>query len=230
MFERPHHRAIARVLAALDADLLRQSGAFFGGGTAIVLQLGEYRESQDIDFLCSSTDGYRLLREATFGGRLDRLMVPNGDVRVLRDVRADQYGIRTQLGIDDITIRFEIVREGRVALGGSFDAGLGVPVLSRDDMYCEKLLANADRHADRAVLSRDIVDLSMMILRWGPIPEASWQKATAAYGHTARLAFDRAVGMIRDPEWLDRCLAGMAMSQTDGAEILALHGGPVASD
>jgi hypothetical protein len=28
-----------------------------------VLELGEYRESRDVDFLCSDRDGYRLIRE-----------------------------------------------------------------------------------------------------------------------------------------------------------------------
>ena len=62
MFKRPHHQRIAQVLAALDADLLQQTQCYFAGGTAIVLLLDEYRESLDIDFLCASQDGYRLLR------------------------------------------------------------------------------------------------------------------------------------------------------------------------
>ena len=49
MFERPHHRRVAEALSALDADLLDEARCFFGGGTAIVLALGEYRESVDID-------------------------------------------------------------------------------------------------------------------------------------------------------------------------------------
>ena len=53
MFERPHHQRIAHVLAALDADALRQHACLFGGGTCIALRYGEYRESVDIDFLVS---------------------------------------------------------------------------------------------------------------------------------------------------------------------------------
>jgi hypothetical protein len=51
MFKRPHHQRIARVLAALDADLLHRHACWFGGGTCIALKQGEYRESVDIDFL-----------------------------------------------------------------------------------------------------------------------------------------------------------------------------------
>lgn len=49
MFERPHHRRIASVLESLDADFLATSRCYFGGGTAITLRHGEFRESVDID-------------------------------------------------------------------------------------------------------------------------------------------------------------------------------------
>lgn len=50
MFERPHHRRIAQVLHALNAPLLRDNHCLFGGGTAIAMRYGEYRESVDMDF------------------------------------------------------------------------------------------------------------------------------------------------------------------------------------
>lgn len=61
MFSRPHHQAILKALGELDTDLLVRAECWFGGGTAIVLMLDEYRESVDIDFLCSSQAGYRLM-------------------------------------------------------------------------------------------------------------------------------------------------------------------------
>lgn len=66
MFERPHHQRIHEVLLALDAPLLREHRCYFGGGTAIALTLGEYRESVDMDFLVSDLDGYRALRARVF--------------------------------------------------------------------------------------------------------------------------------------------------------------------
>ena len=57
-FRRPHHNAVLTVLNSLDGELLKRAECFFGGGTAIVLSLDEYRESADIDFLCSSQEGY----------------------------------------------------------------------------------------------------------------------------------------------------------------------------
>jgi len=48
LFERTHHRRVAAVLEALDAELLLSHSCLFGGGTAITLRFGEYRESLDI--------------------------------------------------------------------------------------------------------------------------------------------------------------------------------------
>ena len=75
MFERPHHRRIARVLSALDGDLLRETNCLFGGGTAMALRFGEHLESVDMDFLVSDLSSYRRLRqlltgEAGFAGLL----------------------------------------------------------------------------------------------------------------------------------------------------------------
>src|SRR5215203_2354067 len=67
LFERPHHRRIAALLRALDADLFAASDCWFGGGTAMALRYGEYRQSVDIDFLVSETKGYRALRERLTG-------------------------------------------------------------------------------------------------------------------------------------------------------------------
>lgn len=210
-FRRPHHNAILSILNRLDGALLAEAHCYFGGGTAIVLQLDEYRESRDIDFLCASQDGYRLLRQKIWGVGFDGLVRPGETIPALRDIRADQYGIRTVLEADGTPIRFEIVREARIALDGALDPDFGVPLLSRVDMYAEKLLANADRWADEAVFSRDIIDLAMMISRWGPIPEAAWEKARDAYGETVDAAFENARKQIQKKEWQTHCKSNLSI-------------------
>lgn len=59
MFEHLHHRRIAQVLESLDGPLLKENQCLFGGGTAIALRYGEFRESVDIDFLVSDLPSYR---------------------------------------------------------------------------------------------------------------------------------------------------------------------------
>lgn len=53
MFERRHHRQIAKLLRVLDGGKLLRFHCLFGGGTAMALRFGEYRESVDVDFLVS---------------------------------------------------------------------------------------------------------------------------------------------------------------------------------
>lgn len=228
MFRRQHHNDILHVLRRLDGNLFLDAQCYFGGGTAIVLNLNEYRESADIDFLCASQEGYRKLRQALWGSSdLAGILLPEAELKTLRDVRTDQYGIRTLIGVGDVSIKFEIVREARIQLTGKIDDRFGVPVLTRDCMYAEKLLANADRWADRAVLNRDILDLTMMISRWGQIPDSAWTIAEGAYGDTVRKAYGEAVARIRNTKWLKKCMADMAMEPDLEGAILALHGGPL---
>ena len=151
-FIRPHHKCIGRVLKILNADLLKEHHCLFGGGTAIALKYGEYRESVDIDFLVSDLSAYRALRNLVRGGNgIAAIMT---DVREgvfqLSDVRADQYGIRTKISVAGQSIKFEIVLEGRISLDrpGKTDEILGVATLTQLDMAVSKLLANSDRWAD----------------------------------------------------------------------------------
>ncbi|MDP4992747.1 MAG: nucleotidyl transferase AbiEii/AbiGii toxin family protein, partial [Marivita lacus] len=96
LFGRQHHNDILHALRCLDGEMLLDAECYFGGGTAIVLELDEYRESVDIDFLCASQHGYRTLRQALWGrSDLAGLLRPEANLETLRDVRADQYGIRT---------------------------------------------------------------------------------------------------------------------------------------
>jgi len=218
MFERAHHQRIATLLAGLDAEKLERWGCYFGGGTAVTLALGEYRESVDVDFLCASTEGYRALRLAVFDGTING--ISRGPLRLLRDVKADQYGVRTFVEIDGSPIRLELIREARIELSGSFDPSLGVAVLAREDLIAEKLLANVDRFADAATFNRDAIDLAMMLHAWGPAPETSWRKARSAYGDTVDRAFGLALERLRDPAHLARCLSELSIDAALAPRIL----------
>ncbi|MDR3054446.1 MAG: nucleotidyl transferase AbiEii/AbiGii toxin family protein [Zoogloeaceae bacterium] len=232
MFRRLHHQRIAKILHAFDADLLQAAECYFGGGTAITLALDEYRESVDIDFLCASNDGYRILRNAVSNNLGGLLKTP---LKHLREVRTDQYKIYTVLEIEEIPVKVELIREGRVSIQGALDPALNVPVLSRLDLYAQKLLANADRGLDRSAMSRDIIDLSMMIQSWGDIPKEAWNKACRAYGKQLTQAFQQSVDLISNPAYLADCLRKMHMDTRLIATIpatlkTAADRMPVASD
>lgn len=215
MFERPHHRRIARVLATLNGDLLREANCLFGGGTAMALRFGEYRESVDMDFLVSDLDSYRRLRQLLTGGSgLSGLLRSDGEkFRLAREIRADQYGIRTTLLVDEAPIKFEIVLEGRIGIDtpGGKDAVCGISTLTPLDMVTGKLLANADRWRDDGVFSRDVIDLAMMSPSL-PLLRKAVLKAEGAYGEAITRDLERAIECLQiRPDWLARCMQVMAM-------------------
>jgi hypothetical protein len=216
MFERPHHRRIAHVLASLDGDLLRQHGCLFGGGTCIALRFGEYRESVDMDFLVSDPAGWRDLRQRLTGsdglGSITRPGAP--PLLAAREIRADQYGIRTQVQMDGTLIKFEVVREARIELDapGPQDVICGVSTLSARDLAASKLRANSDRQADDGVFSRDVIDLAMMDLPLAALRSAL-AKAEQAYGTVVARDLGKAIDRLRNRHgWLERCMLAMAMT------------------
>ncbi|WP_250623070.1 nucleotidyl transferase AbiEii/AbiGii toxin family protein [Pinirhizobacter soli] len=218
MFSRLHHQQIHKVLSSLNSALLSEAKCYFGGGTAIALLLGEYRESVDIDFLCSDRDGYRLLRNALAPPKLGKVVTTS--VTYLREVRMQRDKVSTLLDVEGAKIRLEFVLEGRIEISGEDNAALGVPVLSRSDMYAEKLLANADRGLDRSAAARDMIDLAMMIDAWGPIPQVSVDKVDAVYGESIYRSFDQVLGTLQIGDYLSECLKAMKMGEQTGPHIL----------
>ncbi|SFN31824.1 nucleotidyl transferase AbiEii/AbiGii toxin family protein [Dokdonella immobilis] len=216
MFDRPHHQRIASVLSSLDGELLRTFQCWFGGGTAIALMFGEYRESVDIDFLVSDAAGYRELRQRLRGAR-DLSALTRADVRPIdceRDMRADQYGIRTVLDVQGTPIKFEIVREARIAFEASrrTQRVCGISTLSRQDLAACKLLANADRWRDDSVFARDVIDLAMLDLPPRALRPAL-VKAIASYGVSVVADLQLALASLRErPERLHRCLQALSIT------------------
>lgn len=203
------------MLQALDADALRDAHCLFGGGTCIALRHGEYRESVDVDFIVSDAQGYRSLRQLLTGSHGLAAITRPGAIALepAREIRADQYGIRTQVLMDGHPIKFEVVLEARIALDapGPQDAVCGVSTLTPRDMATTKLLANADRQADDGVFNRDVIDLAMLGLKLPALREAV-AKAEAAYGASVLRDLAKAIGRLRDRAgWLERCMLVMAI-------------------
>ena len=212
-FARPGHRQVHAILARLDCDFLVKTRCFFGGGTRIVLELGEYRESRDMYFLCSDRYGYRLLRESVSGTSLGPVMAP--DLLLAREVRADQYGIRTFIEHNGIKLKFEIVKEARIEIDGETIDGIPVACLTRRHCFAEKFLANADRGLDASTLSRDIVDLAFMIEAWSKKDaDAGMAMAKSAYGDSVLRSLDTVTRKMReDKTYRSRCVEGLAISE-----------------
>lgn len=181
---------------------------FFGGGTAIALRYGEFRESIDIDFLISDIGLYGKVRNDIRDHHdLSPLLLPGKTLELIRELRTDQYGIRTVIGIGEAKIKLEIISEGRI----SFDLPEpkefidGIPSLTRLDSIASKLLVNSDRYADDSVYSRDLIDLAMMKPTKKEL-HLAMEKAKKAYGDSIQRDLVRSIDYLFQREKrLDKC-------------------------
>lgn len=227
-FERPQHNNILRLLNRMNGPLLTNCQSFFGGGTAIVLQNGEYRLSLDVDFLCADIDGYRELRSIAVGeDGVKTIFGPEVEVR--REFRADQYGIRGFIALDGQATKVEFVREARTYLEGTYDEFLGVPVLSVASQFAEKLMANADRCLDRAVAYRDAIDLGYLVKAAGEIPEEAATRAEQAYGGEISKKMRQVLEVLVQPEERARAANALQMNLEDVQSAAAILAAAAAS-
>jgi hypothetical protein len=228
LFNRPRHRLIATLLAALDADLLAQHRCYFGGGTAIFLKRGEYRESFDVDFLVSDSDGYRELRQLVTSSSGINALTKGPRLRQLRDVRADQYGLRTFIDAEGEAVKFEIIFEGHIGLETPSveDQVCGIWMLAGVDAAACKLLANADRWADPSVSSRDVIDLAMLQAP-ADVFDAATAKASGAYGNAVVRCLNSAVNQLcDDPQRLTQAIATLHVDVPEDVlreRLIGLH-------
>jgi hypothetical protein len=184
---------------------------YFGGGTRIVLELDEYRESLDIDFLCSDKKGYRALRSTITHNSLGTIC--SGNLQLLREVRADMYGIRTFFEVDGKPVKFEIISEGRVPLAGVSIQELPVESLNHVSCFAEKFLANTDRARDTSTNSRDLIDLAFMTASWSidHLTEG-WSRAEEAYGDTVHTELLFALNELGKSKVRKSCIQNLALT------------------
>jgi len=212
--QRARHQTVLAALRTLDAAFLARCECYFGGGTRIVLALGEYRESADIDFLCASREGYRMLRSTVTDTSLGR--IAKSRLALAREVIADRYGIRTFLDVGGEKLKLEIILEGRIGLAGGAADELPVAALDAASCCAEKFLANADRWNDESALGRDAIDLAFMAARWERTAlRSGFGIATGAYGKIVAIAARRAATrLVEQSAWRRRCVAALNLSDT----------------
>lgn len=136
-----------------------------------------------------------------------------GVLEQAREVRADQYGIRTLLQVDEAAVKFEIVFEARIELEppGPDDRICGIASLTLLDLAASKLLANSDRWADDSVFSRDLIDLAMMQPGRELLDRAK-AKACAAYGDSIETDLAKSIeNLLERKGQLERCMEALQM-------------------
>ncbi|QLE56431.1 nucleotidyl transferase AbiEii/AbiGii toxin family protein [Nostoc sp. TCL26-01] len=224
MLTRDFHQKIVHVLHQLNANFLLECGAYFGGGTLVSLNHGEYRLSKDIDFLCSTGTGYRLLRQKIAQTQYNSLFKTQNNIKLPTEIKADQYGVRFAIMVDETLIKFEIIMEGRIELGKpDYPSWSPVPCLNEIDSFAEKLLANSDRWNDSSVASRDLIDLAVQRLK-SPIPREAIEKAETAYPVIEPLK--KAISFFQNhPNYREKCFTALKIVDhnkiIDGIDLLA---------
>jgi Nucleotidyl transferase AbiEii toxin, Type IV TA system len=225
-FQIGHHQRIYRVLENLNHEFLSECHAYFGGETLLALDLGEYRTSNDIDFICAVGADYRQLRN-TIGNHSPQLLLQLNSGLEIDRFTTDQYGIRMSIVVDGIPIKTEIIAEARFTLDEPRQPSWSpVECLSITDCFASKLLANADRYPDPGVHARDLIDLAFL-RNQQPIPALAIEKAEAAYNVMAplRSALTR---FQADSDLRSRCYANLVIDQSfqaqliDGVDLLAI--------
>lgn len=125
MYETGDSQRVTELLGAFDATLLEKAGCYLGGGAALVLALGEYRQLNNVNFICASAEGYRLLRNTVQDTHLGALLTRS--LPIVREVRTSAYVVSTFLDVQGAPTKVDFAWEIRVAISGTFDAAFGVP-------------------------------------------------------------------------------------------------------
>lgn len=225
-FKLDHHNKIITILECLDCEVLEKGSAYFGGGTLLALDFGEYRWSKDVDFIASvPTEGYKYLRTVIFDGGYKALFRDLSKIQIGRGT-TDQYGIRMIVSVEDISIKTEIIAETRFQLDPPrYPEWSPVPCLSLNDCFTSKLLSNSDRYMDDSVESRDLIDLAILRLQ-SSIPQSSIDKAEKAYEVIRPLK--NAIKRFQEKtDYREKCFLSLKLDTTqipkiiDGIDLLA---------
>jgi Nucleotidyl transferase AbiEii toxin, Type IV TA system len=229
-FKIDRHVTICRILAGLNRDVLSECRAYFGGGTLISLDLGEYRTSNDIDFICPFGADYSKLRRLINERTPQVLLRDDSNLEISR-ITIDQYGIRMGIVANGVTIKTEIIAEAGFELDRPrLPSWSPVECLSISDCFTSKLLANADRYNDSSVRSRDLIDLAHLRLA-GSIPTSAIAKSEAAYYRAIPALTDALIQFQGDRDWRFDCYEQLNISPIDrsrtidGIDLLALDFG-----
>ena len=221
MYQRSWHQKIASILDKLAAAELLEHQCYFGGGTSLVFQStlenwnlgGEYRRSDDIDFLCTAQPFHKIRQLVSRYGIACLLT----DLRLAREPRIDQYAIRVPIIAPDTQeiVRFEIVCDAASANHAPGAVVNGLTCLSLADSVAHKLMANNDRWADRAVALRHYIDLIAIAHQKQGLPQGGLAIAYAAYGEQGiRETIIKAHGLLSHEGYIERCAATLDLGES----------------
>lgn len=203
------HANAMRLLEMADPEFMEGANCLFSGGTRLALELGEHRNSIDVDLMCFDASGWGAIRSGVTNNSLGPIFKTSP--KLLRDVRAGRDAIRTFVQVNGMPVKLEIIREGNIPIEGAWLPGVPVPVTSRASTIAQKLLATADRGADRASESKDLIDLAFIAASW-PKPELDkgLEMAGRAYSPASvHTGMRNALRLVDDGAYWAKCLSSL---------------------
>ena len=184
-------------LAIFNKDFLRKNHVLVGGDTRIVMELGQYRESGNIDFLCLDTQSFRAVRAQVSTTSLGE--ITTNPFELAREVICDQYGIRTVISINGISLTVAIKNLTGFRLKKAIKAPFPAECIDRSSCYITKILSLTD--GGMAPAKTDFIDLLMMFHQWGAPPQEVWAEVDRHYGTTSKQKLlCELKGFITNPE------------------------------
>ncbi|MBB1272504.1 nucleotidyl transferase AbiEii/AbiGii toxin family protein [Psychromonas sp. SR45-3] len=217
-----HHQIIESALENFNADFFCANKVIFGGGTRIALELSEFRESIDIDFLCPNKDAYRAVREQVTNRTLGDLV--KKDFTYAREIRADRDAVRTIIKYENTAIKLEFVSFDNYELNSLIDLDkFPVPFLDQQSCFYTKLLANADRKL--TLPHKDIFDILAMYKEWGSIPNKAIELAEGHYGKRVIIpsVIEALQDIIENPREYERVAISLKMKKEWIEDIINIY-------
>ena len=162
-FRRPRHAAIMGVLRRMDAAFLLENRCFLSGGTAAAMELGEYRRAEGMRFLTEG--GFSAIRCGVAHNSFGPVFREQPDLA--REVRPDQFGVRSFVNTDDGPIKLEILWTHAPPGVGAPRTGWPVPLVGRRALVTGLVLALFDLGSPKRAYFRNLVDLAFTSASWG---------------------------------------------------------------
>ncbi|MEM9510908.1 MAG: nucleotidyl transferase AbiEii/AbiGii toxin family protein, partial [Cyanobacteria bacterium P01_E01_bin.35] len=209
------YESIELILKAINLDLLNQHRVYLGGGALVALKYQHLRYSSDLDFLVSPPD-YQQLKLAINRDR--NTLIKDRPTLIIDQPRIDRYGIRYPITVklqeEPIKFKLEIVAEYALSFSEP-DRYKSIPCLNQNDLIASKLLTNADRWADRNKFSRDLIDLTMLILDLGKLPEKAVASATAIYPDAMECLYLAVKQFQSLPDYRQHCYQNLQITKKE---------------
>ena len=180
-----------------NKNFLRMNHVLVGGDTRIVMELGQYRESGNIDFLCLDTQSFRKVRAQVSATSLGE--VTTKPFELSREVVCDQHGIRTVISINETSLTIEIKNLTGFRLKKATEAPFPIGCIDRPSCYITKILSLTD--SARVLDKTNFIDLLMMFHQWDAPPQEVWAEVDRHYGTISKQTLlCELKGFITNPE------------------------------